>query len=208
MIQTIIRNIFLGLALAAPIGPAGIAVIRNGLNHGFYRAFLTGVGITLADATYLLIVYFGLSSIIDIVIVKALLWILGAIVLIYLGYQSILGATKTIDLDRAHKEVTRNPLISGYLVNISNPIAVVFWLGIFGSLVETTEAQSKIVVLLLSSTILIGIMLWHSINSIVSSLGKRYLSTAITKYISIAAGIALILFGLSFAYHVVSLIIF
>ena len=50
MIQTVIRNILLGLALAAPIGPAGIAVIRNGLNHGFFRAFLTGVGITLVKS--------------------------------------------------------------------------------------------------------------------------------------------------------------
>ena len=54
----VLRNILLGISLAAPIGPSGVAVIQNGLR----RAFLTGLGVTLADATYLLVVFFGISS--------------------------------------------------------------------------------------------------------------------------------------------------
>ena len=58
----VLRNILLGISLAAPIGPSGVAVIQNGLRRGFRRAFLTGLGVTLADATYLLVVFFGISS--------------------------------------------------------------------------------------------------------------------------------------------------
>jgi threonine/homoserine/homoserine lactone efflux protein len=58
----IVRNIFLGLSLAAPLGPSSVAVIQNGLKWGFQRALMTGIGVTLADTTYLLVVFFGLSG--------------------------------------------------------------------------------------------------------------------------------------------------
>jgi L-lysine exporter family protein LysE/ArgO len=205
--EIIIRNIILGIALAAPIGPAGIAVIQNGLNHGFLRAFLTGVGITLADTTYLLVVFFGLSRFMRIPIVKVILWAIGAIVMMYLGYQSIKGAMREVDFGKTDKAISKNPLLSGYLVNISNPIAVVFWVGIFGSMIDNTESKSKINVLFLSSTILIGILLWHFTMSILSNWGKRYISERIVKYISTVAGIILVIFGMKFTYNVVTLLV-
>jgi threonine/homoserine/homoserine lactone efflux protein len=204
--ETIIRNILLGIALAAPIGPAGIAVIKNGLNNGFTKAFLTGIGITLADTTYLLVVFFGLSGFIEKPVVKAVLWMLGAIVLTYLGFQSIKSAFSGIDFGGAEASTGKNPLLSGYLVNISNPVAVVFWVGIFGAMLENGENKSKAAVLLLSSTILIGILIWHATASVLSALGKRYLNEGVAKCISAAAGTGLILFGVKFAFHVAALL--
>src|SRR5665648_151221 len=96
----LLRNILLGISLAAPIGPAGLAVIQAGLRHGFLRAFITGLGVTLADTTYLLLVFFGLSGLIGIPLVKVLIWSLGALVLIYLGVQSIRDAFHRVDLDK------------------------------------------------------------------------------------------------------------
>ena len=97
----LIRNILLGISLAAPIGPSGVAVIQNGLTRGFLRAFITGVGVTMADATYLLLVYFGLSSFISIPLIKILIWTLGALVLLYLGARSLQEAVQSVDLDKA-----------------------------------------------------------------------------------------------------------
>ena len=36
----VVRNILLGISLAAPIGPSGVAVIQNGLGRGFRRGRL------------------------------------------------------------------------------------------------------------------------------------------------------------------------
>jgi threonine/homoserine/homoserine lactone efflux protein len=198
----------LGLSLAAPIGPSGIAVIQNGMRRGFLRAFITGVGVTLADATYLLLVYFGLSSYIGIPLVKILIWALGAMVLLYLGTQSIREAAQKVDLNRTMVPTARNPLLTGYLVNISNPIAVVWWLGVFGSLLGTAVGGvTKISALLSSSTILIGILLWHSTMSLLTHWGKRILNEKTAKYITGIAGFALVLFGLRFAYYAVVAIV-
>jgi threonine/homoserine/homoserine lactone efflux protein len=201
----IVRNIVLGISLAAPLGPSGVAVIQNGLRQGFLRAFLTGVGVTIADATYLLVVYFGLSSFMSIPMVKVVIWALGAVVLLYLGYQSIRKAVRGIDLEKSTVSTARSPLLVGYLVNISNPVAVVWWVGIFGSLLGASAGSAeKIEVLFSSSTILIGILLWHSTMSLLTHWGKRYLNETTAKYVSMIAGIALVLFGIRFAHSAVS----
>jgi threonine/homoserine/homoserine lactone efflux protein len=202
----IVRNILLGITLAAPIGPAGVAVIQTGLRRGFLRAFLTGLGVTMADTTYLLIVYFGLSGLMRNQVVKALVWTMGAFVLLYLGFQSLKEAIRRVDLEKGAVPTNRNPLLVGYLVNISNPIAVVWWVGIFGSLLDTAAGGSKLVALLSSSTILIGIMIWHTTMSLLTHWGKRILNEKTARYISFVAGIALILFGIRFLYNAIRIV--
>ena len=198
----VIRNVLLGISLAAPIGPSSVAVIQNGLQKGFGRAFLTGIGVTMADATYMLVVYFGLSSFVSIPVVKILIWILGALVLLYLGVQSIREAGRRIDFEAPPLISARHPLIVGYLVNISNPIAVVWWLGIFGSLLGAVVAgPAKAGVFFSGASILAGILLWHTTASLLSHEGKRFLNPSTARYISIIAGVVLILFGMRFGYN-------
>jgi threonine/homoserine/homoserine lactone efflux protein len=204
----ILRNILLGISIAAPIGPASLAVIQNGLKRGFLRAFLTGLGITMADATILLVIYFGLSGFVHLPLFKVLIWALGAIVLLYLGSQSIREALGKIDLDTTRVSTSGNPLWVGYLVNISNPIAIVWWVGIFGSLLGSSAGSAaKLGALLSSSTILIGILCWHATMSLLTHWGKRFLNERNAKYILVIAGLALILFGTRFAYNAIRLVL-
>lgn len=200
----VIRNVLLGISLAAPIGPSSLAVIQNGLRRGFLRAFLTGIGVTLADTTYLLVVFFGLSGFMQFSLVKGLVWTLGALVLLYLGSQSIREALRKFDLERATVSTTGNPLWVGYLVNISNPLAIVWWVGIFGSLIGSSAvSNAKLYALMSSSTILVGILAWHFTMSLLTHWGKRFLNEMTAKYIFVIAGFALVLFGIRFAVNAI-----
>ena len=200
----ILRNILLGISIAAPIGPSSLTVIQNGLRRGFLRAFLTGLGVTMADATILLVIYFGLSGFVHLPLVKVLIWTLGAIVLFYLGSMSIREARGKIDLEAAKVSTTGNPLWVGFLVNISNPIAIVWWIGIFGSLLgSAASSAAKMDALLSSSTILIGILCWHSTTSLLTYWGRRFLNERTARVILVVAGVALILFGIRFAYNAI-----
>lgn len=201
-----LRNILLGISLAAPPGPASVAVIQSGFKRGFQRAFLTGLGVTLADTTYLMLVFFGLSAFITTPLVKVLVWVFGAIVLVYLGIQSFRDKPASLDFETADAANTaRNPLLMGYLINISNPLAVVWWLGIFGSILSSTAAAgSRMSALLVSSSILVGILMWHSFVALLSHWGKRFLNQKTIRAISMLAGMVLILFGLRLAYLAIS----
>ncbi len=200
--MTIFRNILLGISLAAPLGPAGVAVIQNGLRHGFTRAFFTGLGVTMADATFLLVVFFGLSNFLESSIVKITIWCFGAAVLLYFGYRSIRGAKGNYDLEGDTVATARNPFLVGYLVNASNPISVVWWSGVFGSLLsETIGSTSRLMALVHSSTILIGILLWHASMSFLTHRGRRFVNERVARWVSVIAGLALALFGLRFGYN-------
>ena len=205
--MTVLRNIILGVSLAAPIGPASVAVIQNGLRHGFARAFLTGVGVTMADATFLLVVFFGLSYFLEHTIVKVAILCFGAVVLVYFGFRSIRSARGTFDLEGEYVATARNPLLVGYLVNASNPISVVWWSGVFGSLLsETIGSTSRLLALAHSSTILVGILLWHASMSVLTHWGRRFVHERAASFVSFFAGLALVLFGLRFGTNAIFLV--
>ncbi len=96
----------------------------------------------------------------------------------------------------------RNPFLVGYLVNIANPIAVVFWAGIYGSLIGAAVAAGgdKTDALISGAAILLGILSWHTTTSILSHWGRRLLNEKIARIISAIAGVFLILFGLRFVW--------
>jgi len=204
--ELLLRNVLLGIMLAAPIGPAGVTVIQSGLQHGFRRAFLAGLGITSADLTYMLVVYFGLARFIEITAVKAAIWTLGAAALIFLGVQSLREGGRQIDFTEAPPRSNRPPFLVGYVVNISNPLAVVFWLGIFGSLISSSAGQASSA-LPQGLAILAGILSWHTFMSGLTHWGKRFVNAQSARVIAIVAGAALVLFGLRFAYQALETVI-
>lgn len=199
---SIIQNLVLGISLAAPIGPSTIAIIQRGLKYGAFQAFLVTLGVALADLIHLSIVYFGLSSFINLIILRRLLGLLGLIVLTYFGYKSIKEGSKKIDFKINEVKKTKNAFVTGFLINISNPIAILWWIGVFGSSLSASITQASKVYILLSTLVIIaGIILWFTFMSICLHFGRKLINEKSMRYISIIGGIMLILFGLYFGYN-------
>lgn len=200
----LIQNIILGISLAAPIGPVNIEVIKRGLKHGFLPAFLLSLGAAAADTTYLLLIYFGLSKFINIPIVKTYIWFFGAIVLLYIGYLSVKEFFNRIDLENSNQKASRNSFIAGYLITISNPMTIVWWLGVFGAIIGSSiQNVSKTTALIGSLTIILGVLLWFFALAILLHFGKRFINEKTMRHISMFAGIILIGFGLYFGYNAI-----
>lgn len=155
-----------------------------------------------ADTTYLIIIYFGLSSIINIPIIKTFIWILGATVLIYLGFQSAKEFFEKVDLNKSKPITNRNSFIAGYMITISNPMTIVWWLGVFGSILGSSiQNISKMVALINRFLIIAGVLLWFLALCVLLHWGNIFINENILKYISLIAGIVLIGFGLHFGYN-------
>ncbi|MFH0773670.1 MAG: LysE family transporter [bacterium] len=200
-----LQNIVLGITIAAPIGPASMAVIRSGLRGGFLSGFKTALGVIAADTTYLLIVFFGLSYFISIPLVKVGLWIFGSLVLFYFGYHGIKDFFKKIKIKKNEREKDTNLFILGYSINISNPMAVIWWSAIFGSILASSSyTTSKIEGLFLSLTIVIGILMWHTFLSFLTHWGNRFVKENNFRYVAGLSGIILIWYGVTFAYKVIT----
>ena len=89
--SVLISYFFLGISLAAPIGPINAAQLDRGIKYGFVNAWLIGLGSVVADIAYMMVVYLGIIHVLEIPFVNTFLWLFGAFVLIYTGVESLKG---------------------------------------------------------------------------------------------------------------------
>ncbi|WP_100407359.1 LysE family transporter [Bacillus solitudinis] len=196
----LLSYILLGLSLAAPIGPVNAAQIDRGIKNGFVHAWLVGLGATIADGVYMLFVFLGVVHLIEIPFIQAFLWLFGFFVLVYTGFESLLGAKNiTINLSRSKKESHVKSFFSGFFMSLFNPLTILFWLGIFGSILAKTVTQYDTNTLILyCGAIFLGIAIWDVTMAGLASGMRKFLTTKLLKTVSILSGLSLIGFGVYF----------
>ncbi len=87
----------------------------------------------------------------------------------------------------------------GFFMAVSNPLNILFWLGIYGSvLAKTADSYSNVQLLLYSSGIFVGITLWDLTMASVATGARKWFNHKVLQWISIIAGVILIGFGLYF----------
>lgn len=186
----------LGIFLGTSFGPVSIAIINYGLKAGPKKSLEIIIGAALADIIQLLLVFFGLSFLINISVIKLLLFVFGAIILIYFGYQNIVVFVKNKDLLKGNKVKNGNVISAGFLLNISNPMALIWWSGIFGATLAAMSVSTKTMGLLYGLTIIFGIVVWNTILTAMTNWGKRFIREKYFRFISLFSGIMLIVYGL------------
>lgn len=203
VLNIFLSYVFLGLSLAAPVGPVNAAQIDRGMKGGFFHAWLFGLGAVTADVLYMALIYFGVAQFLTAPFLKTFLWLFGFFVLTYTGIESLVKA-KEVSLMREGKgkEAYRKSFFSGLVISLSNPLSIMFWLGIYGSiLAKTIEAYESYQLLICSSGILIGLFLWDLAMSFLAGTFRTFLSPRMIQATTWIAGLTLIVFGCYFGYQ-------
>lgn len=197
--------ILLGLSLAAPIGPINAAQMDRGIRGGFWNSWLLGLGSLMADLIFIAIVYFGTIHFLELSFMKAFLWLFGSFVLIYTGWDGLKGAKQiTTDMYK-QKESLAKSFGTGFLLSLLNPLTIMFWLGIYGSvLAETAKTFGMKELLTYTLAILIGIVSWDFFMAVMASSFQRFLKSRVLTLISVISGISLIGFGLFFGWQAIA----
>lgn len=198
--NSIFTYMLLGLSLAAPVGPVNAAQLDIGIKNGFFHAWIFGIGALTADVLYMLMVYVGVAHFIELPFIKTLLWMFGCFVLTYTGIENLLTLHK-IEMDtRFGRNIPlKRSLFSGFLMSLLNPLTILFWLGIYGSiLAETAESFTIHQIILYSMAVISGILVWDLTMAFLSSGARRFLSTGVLKGISVLSSISMIGFGIYF----------
>ncbi|RYL93516.1 amino acid transporter [Sporolactobacillus sp. THM7-4] len=191
--------IFLGLSLAAPIGPVNSAQIDKGIKNGFFHAWMVGIGAMIADGIFMLLVYLGLLQFLNITLVQVFLWLFGAFVLIYTGIEGIQSINRITLNDSRYKDSLFACLFSGFMLSITSPLSILFWLGIYGSvLAKTTETAAPDQIFVYSAMIFLGLALWDIFMAALASGLKPLLNMRTLIMISVLSGLSLIGFGIYF----------
>ncbi|MBP2240373.1 threonine/homoserine/homoserine lactone efflux protein [Cytobacillus eiseniae] len=191
--------VFLGLSLAAPIGPVNAAQLDKGIKSGFFHSWLVGLGAMTADAVYMLMVFLGIVHFLEIPFMKTFLWSFGFFVLVYTGIESIIHAGKVALSTRDSGDSAVKSFLSGFFMSISNPLTILFWLGIYGSiLAETVNKFDTPHIILYSLAIFTGLIIWDITMAAIASGFRKFLNEKSLRSISIFSGISLIGFGVYF----------
>ncbi|KUP09163.1 amino acid transporter [Bacillus coahuilensis m2-6] len=196
-----IKYIVLGVSLAAPVGPINIEMIRRGIHQGFYSSWFVGLGGMTADLVFLILIFLGIAPLLQIKLVQVLLYALGFVLLSYLGVSSIVTGlkNKAIGIDD-REEIDNRSFLSGFMIAAFNPINIVFWFGIYGSsLHQISSGHSTLFIFACSLSILVGIFLWNLNLAFTIYFSKQMLKSSWLKWITIGAGILLIVYAVDFA---------
>lgn len=190
--------LLLGVSLSAPIGPINAAQLHTGMRYGFLRAWFVGIGAMCADAVYMTLIYFGLASFLNTPVIQIGLWLFGALVLVYLGMDTLRSLD---DFNRVAEKIRPTPvkaLSAGFLMAISNPLNVLFWFGIYGSILAESTKHRAAIEYFPSIGIFAGIFVWDFVMALIASTFQRLVSPRWLRIISALAGFMLIGFGLYF----------
>lgn len=121
------------------VGPITIFGIQEGLNKkkGFWYQVQVILGATIVDLIYLLLASYGAAQFIDNSAIRLVMWSLASYMLIHMGMNSLRAKPGKVSFHHMHRHRSKlfeTDFFKGFILNIVNPMAIVFWLMVAGSL--------------------------------------------------------------------------
>ena len=146
------------LIVALIPGPAVFAVIARTFSSGFSRGLMMIIGITLGDFVFILLSLFGLSLIAEIMGTAFLIIkYVSAAYLIWLGITLIKSKVNAENIKSSKESSLIANLITGLMVNLGNPKAIVFYIGLFPAFIDVNQVVTADVLAILGiATIAFG----------------------------------------------------
>jgi len=190
-----IQALWIGLAIAAPVGPIGLLVIQRTLDHGRAVGLATGLGAAAADACYGAIGAFGV-----VVVMNALqaarvpLALFGGALLLWLAWRSWVA----LPAERA-AAVSAAPGLGAsfaatFALTLSNPATILSFIAIFGAMgARQTQPLSPLPLVL---GVLLGSALWWLILSAAVARLRHHIDVRARRWVSRVSALLLAGFAL------------
>ncbi|HVV68680.1 MAG TPA: LysE family transporter [Gammaproteobacteria bacterium] len=191
------------LAVTSP-GPDFILATKNALLYPKRQAILTALGISLGIVIHVTYCILGFAVIIaKSIVLFTIIKLLGACYLIYIGIKACLAKDGSTNSTAQHTTVTSpisgwQALKQGFLCNLLNPKATLFFLGLFTLAIKpTTPAWMRI----FYGAWMVGVtFLWFTfISLLIANPHVRSRILRIQPIVTKVMGVLLVFFGLDLA---------
>ncbi|TSB46683.1 LysE family translocator [Alkalicoccobacillus porphyridii] len=209
--MTALSAIILGISLAAPVGPICLEIINRTLRSGFFGGLAVGIGGMTADAIFMISIYFGLGTALTHETTQLILNLCGCVFLGYLSIRTFNKAPQSLWMDRhlirPRKSIFMKCFYTGLTIALINPINIMFWFGIYGSVLsELIDRANGTILLGYSLLIFLGILLWNMNLSFLAHFSSFLMKQNVLRWINIAAASMLGYFSIHFGYQFFNLI--
>ena len=196
LIEFFIRGLVTGFAIAAPVGPIGMLVIRRTLADGRLLGLLTGLGAAVADALYGCVGAFGLTFISGFLMGYAA-WtkFIGGAFLCYLGVMTFLAKPKENGGNTSRVRYAP-AFFSTLLLTLTNPATVLSFMAVFAGLGLGTNGRDYGTAEIVVAGVFAGSALWWLLLSGSVSLVRHKFTATNMIWTNRVSGVLLLCFGL------------
>ena len=190
-----LKGIFVGFAMAIPIGPIGIMCIRKTLTEGRLRGLIIGLGAATADLLYGCVAAFGLTMISN-TLVSQRIWIrlVGGALLLFLGIRTFRAQPANPNIPIISSGILRSYLTTVFLT-LTNPLTIFAFVAVFAAL-GLGNGLSNFSASALVAGVFIGSCLWFLLLSSGVTLFRKKLDLVGLRWVNRIAGVLIIISGI------------
>lgn len=197
MFHVLIGGISTGLILSLLTGPAFFSLIRTSIENGFKAGIALAIGISTADAIYILFTFVGAQAVEIAKEYKTYMAIIGGFFLIavgthYLAKKAVINYDETIPIKKAKQT---GYFFKGFLMNLLNPGMFFYWLGVATVLSANDNYTQEEMSIFFSSTLLTVLSIDLTKAYIASKL-RHMFSKKVILWMNRIVGTTLIVFAI------------
>ena len=178
LVDIFIKGIIIGLATSVPLGPIGMLAIQRTLNRGLKHGLFTGLGGTVSDIVYSVIILFFLSFVIDTIEVhRHAIQIIGSVIIIFFGLWIFRSnpIAQPLPHEKPVEHSLLNDFVSSFGLTLSNPLIIFVLIALFSHLnFETAETSVTGQVLGLTAIFTGSISWWIFLTTFVNRFRTRF----------------------------------
>ncbi|MFX7131443.1 LysE family transporter [Acinetobacter baumannii] len=167
-------------------GAGAIASMSSGLNYGFRHGYWNAIGLQIALLIQIMIVAAGVGVLFATtpLAFQAVKWF-GVAYLLYLAYLQWTAPVKDIEIQHEKKGKSVSALLlNGFVVNISNPKAIVFLLAVLPQFLDLSKPQWIQYLIMAATMVTIDLIVMAGYTGLASKVLRLLRSPKQQKYLN------------------------
>lgn len=190
-----ISGLTIGLAIALSFGPAFIYMMQTALRNGMRQAIGIAAGILIGDFLLVLLAYTSIGHFLSQGSGNQIIGIMGGVILAAMGIINLIRPEgKKIDPNKLPQPKDYHGFfIRGFVINLSNPFNLIFWIGITGAASARYSSSWQIL------AFLFGVLVTEAISTYikckVSADFRRVITPMVLKTVNQVSGSIFIITG-------------
>lgn len=200
-----VQGFLFSLSLCFDLGMVNVAIIKTGVERGFKPSFMIGFGSCFGDLTYLALALVGFSFVLEITVVRWVLWIAGTAVLLLLAYKMAGESVhpKMINWnvregsgETGHKR-RRNlsDFLFGLGTALSSPTIMLWFVASTGPIVAEMHGSSRYAIAVFIAGFFTAGLLWSLGMAFISSRAGKALGAKFVRVISLLSAVLFVYFA-------------
>ena len=192
-----LSSFILAIAFCAPPGVITAETVRRGAARGFIPALFVQLGSLVGDTTWAIIALTGLAFLVQNNLSKAILSLVGILLMLKLAWDAIQDARQGKNLAAMASSSHRSDFTNGAFLSLGNPMNIVFWTGLGTTVFASISGRPQPAdFAIFFAGFLAGAVLWCFVMASLVAWGRKFVTPTFFRWVNFACGIALGFFAL------------